>query len=522
MDILKQIEQFYNSQIDKYKDAIVEELCRLFGKDYRELIIDRISKYKVIYCVKKEDLERTLLTAELDELEKKLIDYLLNEIEINPNSINDKLYIGSYGDVAKYFWLDMLKNDLSSTTQIDLKSSIIQLSLYDLINNIGYSYINGLIEFIGRSQQCIKPEESFNLNSGIDNLESRAYELLMSLISLIILKRLKDKNIKFLSNEFLDNINYDLLENNTFKKAYDYFGDLLPKFVFNPSEVINLLGRDNFIEFIKYMLKIDMEIDIDDVLEKMLEERLKNVVYTRTIIELPFITKALKNMRAKEEQEKLDDTQMHSASLLLKYLEKYGNAKIYFKTENPFICIMINFVINDKGKLDIAKNYVVFDKPYLNIKEEAKKIKETIHISDYDTKDISVLMAQILHSSIYDDIFIETDKRFKGEETYRSAYSYLLYQFMNNMLNLDTKDFMMWVKLESSGQTNLLLNKHLINKREKDNPLDVSVSLELKIRNFLEKLSVVKNSWDKMQNAGCEAEYKKAYEEWNGLGISKK
>ena len=520
MNILKQIEQFYNSQIDKYKEDIIEELCHFFGGDFRELIVDRISKFKVIYCVKKEDLERTLATVELDGLEKKLIDYLLDEIETNPNTINDLLYIGSYGNDAKYDWQYMLKNDLFSTTQSGLKKSITRLDLYNVINNIGYSYINGLIEFIGRSYQCMKPEESFNLNSSIENLESRAYELLMGLISLIILKRLKDKNINFLSNKFLDNINYDLLENNTFKKAYDYFGDLLPRFIFNPSEVINLLGQDNFIEFIKYMLKIDMEINIDEVLEKMLEERFKNTVYTRTIIELPFIAKALKNMRAKEEQEKLEESQMHVASLLLKYLENYGNAKIYFKTENPFIYTMINFVINDKGKLDISQNYVIFDKPYSD--KEAKNIKETIHINDYDSKNITILMAQILHSSIYDNIFIETDKKSKGEETCRSVYSYLLYQFMNDMLNLDTSDFMMWVKLESSGQINLLLNKHLFNKREKDNPKDVAASLELKIKKFLEKLSIVKTSWDKMQNARNEAEYKKAYEEWHELERKRK
>ena len=38
MNIEREIERFYNAQIDKYKPAIIEELCKFFGNKYRPFI----------------------------------------------------------------------------------------------------------------------------------------------------------------------------------------------------------------------------------------------------------------------------------------------------------------------------------------------------------------------------------------------------------------------------------------------------------------------------------------------------
>ena len=558
MNIEREIERFYNAQIDKYKPAIIEELCKFFGNKYRPFIEERIKNYKVFYSVKREDLERCLTIDELEDEEKKLIEYfldkfdyldkldndlhktlkkalaldalddelrnqikdVLHELETDKSVINNNLCIGKYGEINEKDIKDIFKKNLESKSWSSLHAFIQRISVYNGTFNNGVDYINGLLRFIGYQNNLgkfIDPSKAFNLNVEIPNFEYRTYSEILNYISLMILKGLKEQDIHdFLTNKHLDKINYELFDNPLFNKFMEYFGDLLPTFVFEPNKVIELLGKENFTEFALFIAGEDLEIDIDDVLERMFEERIKHGTYTKTVIEVPFILKTLKSMRAKEEQERLEESKMHSISLILKYLEKYGNAKVYFPTYNSNVNLMISFAFDNDGRLQVSQNHVIFDKPYFNGKNTFKdsKLKENIHILDYSEKDYPILIGQILHSSLYNRILVETDRR--KQETLGDITH--LYQLTSSMLNLDTNDFIMWVKISDDGETNLLINKGLKNL-EKDNPDDKVMSLELKINTFLKKLSEVKTYWDNMQNAKSEGEYQNACKAWNELSI---
>lgn len=564
MNIEKEIEGFYNAQIDKYKPAIIEELCKFFGNKYRPLIEERIKKYKVFYSVKKEDLERCLTIDELDDEERKLIEYFLDKLDIElsdyaedlrktlekalaNDALDDELRnnieyvlhkletdksifkndlcIGKYGEINEEDIKDMLKNNSNFKTWASLKACIQKIIIYDGSFNNGLDYIRGLLQFIGyqkNSGKFIDPSQTFKLNVEISDFEFRTYSQILHYISIIILKGLKEQGIHdFLTNKHLDKIDYELFDNPPLNKFMEYFGDLLPTFVFEPNKVIEILEKENFTEFVLFITKEDFDVDIDDVLERMFEERIKHGTYTKTVIEVPFILEALKSMRAKEEQERLEESKIHSISILLKYLEKYGNAKIYFPTSNRNVNIMISFDFDNDGKLRVSQNHVIFDKPYFNGKNTFPyaKLKETIHIFDYNEKDYPVLIGQILHSSLYNRILVETNRRREAPEIQEDITR--LYQLASSMLCFDTNDFIMWVKSSDNGETNLLINKGLKHLK-KDNPNNKVMSLELKINTFLKKLNEVKSYWDNMQNAKSEEEYQNACKAWHELSAIKR
>lgn len=535
MDVEREIEKFYNTQIDKYKPTIIEKLCKFFGNKYRPLIEERIKNYKVFYSVKREDLERCLTIDELDDEERKLIEYFLDKFDYldkldteandinngtDKNVINDNLCIGKYGEISEKDIKEMLAKDYITRTYHSLYTSIQKISVYNGAFNNGIDYIRGLLEFIGYQNNLgkfINPRKTFSLNVEIPDFEYDTYYKILNYISLMILKGLKEQGIHdFLTNKYLDDVNYELFDNPPLNKFMEYFGDLLPTFVFEPNKVIELLGKENFTEFALFIAGEDLEIDIDDVLERMFEERIKHGTYTKTVIEVPFILKTLKSMRAKEEQERLEESKMHSISLILKYLEKYGYAKVYFPTYNQNVNLMISFAFDNDGRLQVSQNHVIFDKSYFNGKNTFKdaKLKENIHILDYSEKDYPVLIGQILHSSLYNRVLVETNRRRTAPKNQEDITH--LYQLTSSMLNLDTNDFIMWVKIGDDGETNLLINKGL-KHLEKDNPDDKVMSLELKINTFLKKLNEVKSYWDNMQNARNEEEYQNACKAWNEL-----
>ena len=130
MNIELAIQNYYNAQIKRYSPIIIEELCHLFGNQYRSMITSKMNNYRVFYCVQKRGLEKSLLVDDVDENEQKLITYFLKKID--EKSGNQSLYLGQTGQIDQQDIMEMMTKDLDSRIKYswDHSSFCIQKLLY--------------------------------------------------------------------------------------------------------------------------------------------------------------------------------------------------------------------------------------------------------------------------------------------------------------------------------------------------------------------------------------------------------
>ena len=517
MNIELAIQNYYNAQIKRYSPIIIEELCHLFGNQYRSMITSKMNNYRVFYCVQKRGLEKSLLVDDVDENEQKLITYFLKKIY--EKSGNQSLYLGQTGQIDQQDIMEMMTKDLDSRTKYswDHSSFCIQkITLYNGSFNNGLEYLMGLLRFISthiENKKLIIPSQSFNLNTDYPDLEEKIYYFMLRTVAIMILKQLKEKGIHdFLTNPYLDKVSYDLLEQSPYDTLIDNFGDLLADFLINPNSIIDLLGPSNFTDFALFITQKDLSIDIEDVHERMLEERKKYDDYLFTAINWSHILNMLKELKEKEKQEQLEEQQMFSISLLIKYLEKYGNANLYFKTTNPNMNLMLTFQINEQKTLEVAHHNVYYDRSYFDgyeINPEAQ-VQKSVHIVNFDKEDLPDIMAPILYSSLNHRMYITTN-RVKNQS--KSPEIVDLYSLIKSMLNLDVNEYLSLTKNSDNDNINLFKSKAQINDKE-ELPNNMAQDLDMKIKVFLIKTWETKKYQDNAHHW--------SYEElWNDEWLNK-
>lgn len=393
---------------------------------------------------------------------------------------------------------------------------------------------------------------SMNLWYGNINLGRLVYNKALFYFNRILTNKLHQKGIYVFDNKNLtknEELYNKLASSSIFKKIESYFGALFPKFITNPSEVIELVGKENFTKFALWLVylapfleenyyeefdenekdeqesqlelssnldEVLADIDIDEVLEDMYLEYLRHQKILLTTIDMDSIIKAKKLMQlkqVKELAEKQQDSNYYDISLIFKYLEKYGNCQIRLVSDYyTYTCNVINFEIKEDGTLSINKFIETYDKIIFNndgVMNCKAKLKKSFHMHTYSEDEYPLVMAPIMYYSLYNLTNITTNRSLSPKNT---SCIETLYNVTYPMYNLDLHDLISWIKSGSRGAINILLNQNSTISRE--NSFD---DIEEKTRTLKNRINEVLGYWNKVQNSQSKEEYQSAAKEWDRL-----
>lgn len=377
-------------------------------------------------------------------------------------------------------------------------------------------------------------------HSNID-LGEKVYNKIIYYFSIILAEQLHKKGIYIFDNKNLtrNSAYYEKIKDEeAYQKIKKYFGKLFARFLFEPNEVMKLVGEENFRKFALWFVYLapildedieydeekdedvtpveipydDLDVDIMEVLDDMYLEYLRHLDISLTTIDIKKLIFAKKALDYdKKENEK--DSKYYHITLLFKYLEKYGNAEIRFFSYDK-TCEVLKFTFDECGNIKITKYLELYDSPLFNYDKtlySEAKLKERIKVFEYDESEFDIALSSVLYYSLYHETTIRVNRFLKPK---RSNDITKLYELVLPMFDLNLKELIEWVLSDGcdTGRLNILLHERKI-LEDKFSP----EIIELKIQTLKEKIREVNAVWKKVNNARNKEELQIADKEWLAL-----
>ena len=300
----QRLEKYYLERLERYYYEVNESITTVLGEEFKKLLDVKKNNFHLIFAATKNGLEYHLSNTP-DREQKETMEYFLEKIEDEEKSFtlinkdfpnekeNKKFQEWLEKDTIYYAYYKHNEQSLISYFKID----VFDIYRNGLLEDSDYIYwlLTHLVTDF-KNNSGYEPDNSFSINCNIENSNRRIYSLILNAISLQIVCLLRQKNIYLLD----DPSEYIGVNNNGYKmvdtKFITTFQDLLPLFLLDPNKFIEIVGVDNFRDFTVCSLDMESQLDIDEIINRMIIERQKKVSYQFVSINLPLITKAKKKI----------------------------------------------------------------------------------------------------------------------------------------------------------------------------------------------------------------------------------
>ena len=201
---------------------------------------------------------------------------------------------------------------------------------------------------------------------------------------------------------------------------------------------------------------------------------------------------------------------------LISNIHKYGNSKLYMKSQINNINNVLEFSVDDSGILNVVMKKEVYDKPYWDGSkiDSSAIMKRTLEEYQYSSNDLDMNIATVLCCTFYDKKTILK----KQEETVNNIKE-ICTKMVNSMLQLSNNDLTHWVTGTNDGIINMMIKKAsqcIISEDIK--PASVLIdNIESQVKDVYARLKEVHNVWKEMNGSRNDKEYKAACEKWEKL-----
>jgi len=356
----QRIEKYFTDRIEKYENELMKAIETILGPTFKELWPKKISTYFIVLTAGKEGLEYHL-TQPLENNQRQVIEELLVKIlQQNSESMisgeNPKLLINKGYPAAREdnYYNEWLKGPNRKFLQTyDHKSqrtcSWVKIDIFERFRDGFYldiSYIfDLLIHYVNeyKGNQFYQPDKTFKVDCEIEKANEKIYLRIINTISIQIVSLLRQKNIYLFEepsemNEIIEG-KYKMVS----PKFISAFQVLIPLFLIDPQKFIDIVGKDNFRDFTICTLDANSELDIDEIIDRMIKEREKHITYEISSLNLPLL---LNEKKRKEEQE--EKTQQETEKRVIKQ-----NSSL--KRDPHFSNLFINDIYNIKKENNIKK-----------------------------------------------------------------------------------------------------------------------------------------------------------------------
>lgn len=304
MSIEERIEKYYLDRLKKYEDEIGRAIEALLGPEIKKLYDSKKEGFRPVFIASRDGVEYYLGNTPTKE-EKEILEYLLDEMELTGR---DFVTINSYsndelGDEKYSQFIDTAQqryvyySPRSNIHRYYYKIDIFELKRngYDLDNEYFFRLLDFLVfgYFDLAKSQWVCRYKFINIDFNIENATKEIYVHVISTLSLQLVSLLRQKGIYLLDEEDDYNLKsaigrYKMVN----PKFISAFQRLMPMFLLEPHKFIDIVGADNFRDFIICTLDKNSGLDIDDIINRMIVERDKKARYEMISINLPLMAKA--------------------------------------------------------------------------------------------------------------------------------------------------------------------------------------------------------------------------------------
>ena len=304
----QRIEKYYLEKIKKYQYEVDDAITTILGESFKKLLDAKKDFFNLVFTASKDGLEYHIGETP-DREEKEIMEFLLQKVEEEKKEFTLISTDFPYEKDNKGFYEWLKNNKFFSSTYHPkeqvimgyMKLDVFALERDGIYQDIGY--INGLLLFLiyeFNNNSWYVPERSFKLNCNIENANETIYKYILNTISIQIVALFRQKNIYILDD--IDEYDEEKTQgyNIVNPKFIAAFQDLLPLFLLEPQKFIDIVGSDNFRDFTICTLNRDSELDIDEIINKMLMEREKKATYEIIAINSVLIEKAKRKLDEKK------------------------------------------------------------------------------------------------------------------------------------------------------------------------------------------------------------------------------
>ena len=342
MSIEERIEKHYLARLKEYDDEIGKAIEILLGSEVKQLYDTRKDGFRPVFIASKEGVEYHLNNTPTAE-EKEVLEYLLEEMERTGKdfvTINDHLkdegdnknyyeFLNSSEHYRTYIYYHVGLNKYYSYFKMDIftwKRNGLEVDILFFFRLFEFLFIS-YIDFLNKQWIC--PHNKLINIDGFGDIDAsfKIFINIISTLALQIVSLLRQKGIYLFDEENDYNLENAVGRYNMVNpKFISAFQRLLPMYLLEPSKFIELVGIDNFRDFIICTLDENSDLDIDDIINRMILERDKKASYEMTITNLPLLikakhkvdedkAKALELEKSLGEQEVRIDTQISRAAV---------------------------------------------------------------------------------------------------------------------------------------------------------------------------------------------------------------
>lgn len=348
----QRIEKYYLEMIKKYHYEVNDAITTILGESFKKLLDAKKDFFNLVFTASKEGLEYHLGKIP-DKEEKEIMEFLLEKVEEEEKEFTLISTDFPYEKDKKGFY-EWLKNNKFFSSTYHPKEQVImgymKLDVFDvgrdgIYQDIGY--ITGLLLFLTyefNNNSWYVPEQSFKLNCNIESANETIYKYILNTISIQIVALLRQKNIYILDD--IDEYDEEKTQgyNMVNPKFIAAFQDLLPLFLLEPQKFIDIVGVDNFRDFTICTLNRDSELDIDEIINRMLIEREKKATYEIIAINSTLIEKAKRKLD--ERKAKTPPVAGHAFGFSSRLDDSKYRDLLYSDFE------IINNIVNEKENID--------------------------------------------------------------------------------------------------------------------------------------------------------------------------
>ena len=205
---------------------------------------------------------------------------------------------------------------------------------------------------------------------------------------------------------------------------------------------------------------------------------------------------------------------------LISNIHKYGNSKLYMKSQINNINNVLEFFVDNNGNLNVVMKKEVYDKPYWDGSkiDSSAIMKRTLEEHQYSSNDLDMNIATVICCTFYDKKTILKKQEEPVKVNTDKAVN-IIYQMANSMLQLSNNDLAHWVTGTNDGIINMMINKAsqcIISEDIK--PASVLIdNIESQVKDVYARLKKVHNVWKEMNGSRTDKEYKAACKKWEIL-----
>ena len=373
-EVDNELGKFFISGISNHKNDIIDAFASIIGSDYSHIIASTLGMVAPVFVIDKDDID-TMLEYNISEYDRRLLEYYESEFD-NPKRLKfgedeNEIFIATYCPFDDEKLMDFLQNPYDRTVSYKNKFRVfyrqklfsVEEAEYDPENNTmnemlyDIRYFEEIVEAL---TYIISNNKIVNTYSLLDVSEEEKdsieyfYACLYNDLSGMVWNILNSKNITLMDN--IEKKNKNKPKQILSDKFYYYFKDVVDLLLFEPKKFMDMVGIENFCEFASLLKNRESDEQIDEVVERMINNRANNISYQIVGMNTPLIEEVYKRIlerkKAREEIVKHINQAPYRKVINNRRDIKINNNKLYIENINNFLKMKNSIFYNDLPEIN--------------------------------------------------------------------------------------------------------------------------------------------------------------------------